>query len=222
MYTDETIKTNVVNQMRWDNRIDASNVQVSVDQGQVTLSGTVPTYTARQAAADDTWLVNGVKSITNNLTIKYPESISLPSDEEIRSNVESVLLWNTDLASYRMDVSVESGQVTLEGTVDTLWEKIQAEDEAWSIQGVIDVTNKLAVVPSEKIADEIIGKEVVNAIDRNLTVDVDKVTVTVDEGEVTLTGTVPTTTAKTAAYRSALYTWGVTEVDNNIMVDYIT
>lgn len=220
MRTDEMIKTDVVRQMNWDNRIDASNVSVIVDDGHVTLTGKVPTYTAKRAAVDDTWLVTGVKSVADELTIEYSTALTIPSDAEIRSNVESVLLWDPDLTPYKITVEVASGWVTLEGTVDSLWQKVRAENEAWSTRGVIGVTNKLAVVPTERITDEIIGEDVADAIDRNINVDVDDVTITVDNGEVTLTGTVPTWAAKSSAYRSALYTQGVTDVENELVVEY--
>jgi osmotically-inducible protein OsmY len=42
-----------------------------------------------------------------------------------------------------MDVRVESGEVTLEGTVDDRWEKRLAEDVAEAVPGVRDVHNRL-------------------------------------------------------------------------------
>lgn len=219
MRKDEMIKTDVVRQMQWDNRIDASKVKVAVDNGHVTLTGSAPTYTAKRAAADDAWLVTGVKSVTDETTIKYPSTLTLPSDDEIRANVKNSLLWDPDLASYKMSTDVTNGWTTIEGTVDSLWEKVRAENEVRRTHGVIGVTNKLAVVPTEKISDERIGQDVADAIDRNFNVDVDKITVTVNDGAVTLTGTVPSWTAKTAAYRSALYTQGTINVENDIIVD---
>lgn len=219
MRLDETIKEDIVNQIVWDSRIDASKVEITVNNGHVTLKGSVPTYNAKAAAEDDAWLVRGVNSVTNLMKIKYPATFTFPSDEEIRANIESVILWNPDLPSADINVRAERGRVTLEGTVDTFWHKMQAEDEAWSVRGVIGVTNKLAVVPTTKVSDEIIGQEVVKAIDRNYSIEVDDVTVTVNNGEVKLVGTVPDWTAKAAAYRSALFTLGVTDVDNHLVIE---
>ena len=53
--TSEEIKKDVVDQLYWDNRIDASSVTVEVDGGRVKLKGTAPTYTAKEAARMDAW-----------------------------------------------------------------------------------------------------------------------------------------------------------------------
>lgn len=219
MRADEVIKTDVVDQMYWDHRIDASDIGVSVDDGKVTLTGAVPTYTAKRAAADNAWLVEGVALVENEIEVEYPTTVSVPTDDEIRANVQDAFTWNTDLSAFEIDVSVTNGWVTLEGTVDAYWKKIEAEGEAEDVQGVIGVTNKLAVVPTEKITDESIAEDVVNAIDRNRNVNVDDIDVTVSNGRVTLTGTVANKTAKSAAYNSALYTVGVTDVEDNIILE---
>jgi hyperosmotically inducible protein len=51
--TEEQIKRDVVDQLYWDNRVDASDVTVEVSNGTVTLRGTVPTYFASTAALND-------------------------------------------------------------------------------------------------------------------------------------------------------------------------
>ena len=42
--TDETIKTQVVDQLVWDSRVDAADVGVTVKKGSVTIKGMVPSY----------------------------------------------------------------------------------------------------------------------------------------------------------------------------------
>jgi osmotically-inducible protein OsmY len=51
-HTDENIKKDVVDDLYWDNRIDASEINVTVDNGLVTLSGQVATYGERSVARD--------------------------------------------------------------------------------------------------------------------------------------------------------------------------
>jgi osmotically-inducible protein OsmY len=124
------------------------------------------------------------------------------------------------LADYDIDVTVSRGWITLEGSVEAFWEKVQAENQVLDLWGVIGVTNKLTVVPTENVADEAIAEDVVGALDRNANVSVDDVDVTVRNGIVTLNGTVPSRIAKSAAYNSALYTEGVTDVDNKLIVTF--
>lgn len=219
---DEKIKADVVDQFYWDVRIDASKINVTVENGEVKLTGEVPSFTAKQAVTDDTWAVNGVRFVDNALNVKLPEKMNVPTDEQIHANVKNQLLLNPDLAAYKINISVTDGWVTLEGTVDAFWEKLQAETDALGVQGVMGVTNKLAVVPSTNITDERIAEDVVSALDRNSRVNVEDVDVTVQGGKVNLDGTVSSWSAKTAAYNSALYTLGVTDVEDNLIVNYLT
>lgn len=218
MRTDEQIKKDVVDQLYWDSRIDASNVTVTVDAGAVTLTGDVPTHRAREAATEDTWLVSGVLSVENELKLAYAETPTPPGDDEIQADVRSALRSNLDLSAYEITVSVKNGWVTLEGTLDTFWKKLEAESEALSARGAIGVTNKIAIVPGEDVSDELIAEDVMDAIDRNLHVNVDDVDVSVLNGRVTLTGAVPSASAKIGAYNAARYTAGVIDVTDNLII----
>jgi osmotically-inducible protein OsmY len=216
--TDEEIKKEVVDSLYWDNRIDASDIKVEVESGEVILTGSAPTYRAVSAASDDTWFVKGVIAVENHLAVEYPSTVEIPTDIQIREQLEDAFRWDPDLVGEDITPFVSNGWVTLEGTVDAYWMKIQAERVAVDTVGVVGTTNKIAVVPTEKITDESIAKDVVEAIARNLHVLVDNVTVEVENGRVTLSGTVSSWTAKSAAFNAALYTLGVVDVEDHMMV----
>lgn len=55
-----------------------------------------------------------------------------------------------------------------------------------------------------------------------MNVDLDDVNVTVENGKVYLTGTVSSRAARIVAYNSAKYTFGVTDVENNLVVRSMT
>jgi osmotically-inducible protein OsmY len=218
MPTDEKIKKDVTDQLYWDYRVDASDVQIIVDDGLVQLEGTVPSFSAKESASNDAWSVGGVIRVENDLEVKYAPGLTVPTDDEIRSNIMDVFLWNPYLTSYKIDVSVKNGWVSLEGTVDAYWKKVRAEMEAKDVLGVLGVTNKIAVVPSESITDERIAEDVVSAVDRDIRVFADDVDVKVEDGHVILTGSVPTWTAKSATHSATLYTYGVKDVRDRITV----
>ena len=218
MRNDEDIKVDVVKQLKWDARIDASEVSTKVNEGKVILEGNVPTMTAKSAAFDDAFLVDGVLSVENQLDVEIPATQKTPTDEEIRENVEMALSVNSDVESYKIDVTVDRGWVTLEGTVNAYWEKVSAENEALDVNGVLGVSNNLGVVPTESYLDKNIAEDIISALERNVHVDADDIDVKVEDGKVTLDGTVKTYTAKNAAFDSALYTPGVITVNNRIIV----
>lgn len=215
---DETIKKEVVDQLYWDNRVDADDVTVHVDNGVVTLKGTVPTHGARSSAVTDTWMIDGVTSVEDQIDVELAPTVEIPTDAEIRNNIQNILSWNTDIDVMDIDVSVEGGVVTLEGTVDEYWKKWKAVELVSDVSGVIDVLDEMTVVPTGSFIDKDIAETINDALDRNLYIDSEDITVEVEHGNVTLTGVVPTNFVRSKAGDIASYTAGVIDVHNNLVV----
>ncbi|MFP4348435.1 MAG: BON domain-containing protein [Thermodesulfobacteriota bacterium] len=216
--TDEQIKKDIVDELSWDTRIDASKVSVTVDDGIVKLSGEVPSYRDIVAARDIAWSIPGVIDLKDDLLATYPSPPEIPTDLEIERRANETLIWDTALDETKVKASVTDGMVTLKGTVDTHWKKTYAEDRIYGIRGVIAIDNQLAVVPTKTYLDESVAEDVVSAIDRDLLVDVNQVTVQVTDGVVKLSGTVPSWTMLTAAEEDASRTAGVIDVQNELRI----
>jgi osmotically-inducible protein OsmY len=218
--SDEKIKKDVVDQLYWDARVDASNIEVRVNNSIIELNGKVPSSRAKWAAAEDTRIVGGVGGVLNNLEVKYPGGRTPPTDEEIQSAIEQAVLWDPDLDETKIDVSVAGGLVTLEGLVDAFWKKVVLEGLAQSTTGVWKVSDKLIVVPTRDTLDEVIAKDLDAALERNALVHRNDIDVEVAGGVVTLSGEVPNASAKDAAFNSALYTSGVQSIRNELKVRF--
>lgn len=216
--SDEQIKKDVVDQVYWDGRVDASKVNVDVRDGVVDLKGKVPDYSAFHAAEEDAWSIPKVIGVNNLLVVEYPGRVNIPSDEEIKKNINNMLLLNSYIDEANIDVSVQEGIVKLEGTVDSLWKKIRVEEIAYDMRGVLEVTNELAVVPTKDIVDQVIAEDIVRALERNAFVDADSVDVEVKNGKVTLSGEVTDWTAYRVAIDTARNTAGVTGINNNLLI----
>jgi osmotically-inducible protein OsmY len=215
----EEIKKDIVDQLYWDSRIDASNVKVEVSDNKVTLTGRVHSYTAKLAAETDALTIPQVDSVKNNLEIQHPIGVKLPTDVEIQGNIVNNLIWNTNIDSANINVSVDRGVVTLEGSVTSYWQKILSEKLTYDITGVLSSVNKLSVVPTENIIDESIAKAITTSLDRNPNIDVDSVNVKVEEGVITLSGSVPNWAAYYDTLSSARHTVGVINVINNLVIE---
>ncbi len=215
---DVDIERHVANELCWDNRVDASDINIIARDGRVILDGFVPTYSALRSAEQDCFNVPGVISVENRLKVKPMPFISAPDDEKIAHCVQNVLNWSPDINSNTVKILVQGGWVTLEGVVDSFWKKLKAEDLTANIVGVMGITNKIGIVPSEAVEDRAIADSVIDAIDRNTSVDVDSVDVRVQEGIVTLSGVVSSRVAYSTAESIASRTKGVVEVRNNIDV----
>lgn len=218
--TQEEIKRNVVDQLYWDTRVDASDVGVEVSDNTVRLTGTVPSYGARSAAEIDARSIPGVSTVDNEIGVRYPSTIEIPTDDEIRNRIVNLLIWNPAIDSTKIEVSVISGQVALEGSVDTYWKKLRAEELAAQVVGVVSVQNMLSIVPTGTFSDETIADSIVNALERSAAVDASAIDVRVENGIVTLTGNVPNELARQMVLNAVEYSAGVIDVIDNMAILY--
>ena len=69
---DREIEQEVKDQLYWSPFVDQDNIQVAVDNGVVTLTGTVGTWSERQTAEDDAY-EGGAKDVINELNVTYKQ-----------------------------------------------------------------------------------------------------------------------------------------------------
>jgi osmotically-inducible protein OsmY len=215
----EKIKKDVVDQLYWDSRVDASEIKVEVENGEVKLTGKVPNYNAKGSASSDAWAIEGVREVNNQIEVEYPISIKVPTDEEIETDIITSLELNRNIDSTDIDLSVAGGIVTIEGSVDAYWKKTEVEETVSGASGVIDIINKLTIVPTENFLDKDIAEDIVGSISRNFKVNAENVDVKVKNGEVTLSGTVADWSAYRAVMDATEFTAGVTDINDNLIIE---
>jgi osmotically-inducible protein OsmY len=216
--SDEEIKKRIVDDLYWDSSIDASKVQVIVDKGKVTLSGTVSSYSARNRATDAAYRIGDVTWVENRLAVKYPPAVPVPTDDELQKMVLNYIAADPDMDRTDVRVSVKKGVVTLDGSVDEYWKRGEAERIVCRARGVCDIIDKLTVVPTQSISDKAIAAEVRAAIERNLHGATECMTIEVMNGVVTLSGSVPSWHSRSAAIYAAEFTRGVLDVIDDLEV----
>lgn len=219
MNEDEEIKKQLVDRFYWDDRIDASNIKVRVDRGEVLLEGTVPSFVGKDAAYNSTFLVPGIVSVKNELKVEHPEKTIIP-DEQLESDARATLIFDADVDSSKVDVNVRGGEALLEGSVNSFWKKFYTEDMICKIRGIKSIDNRLAVVPTGRFSDEQISREITSAVRRNYHADAPDIDVKVEKGKVFLAGKVPSLAAKRDIYEAAFYTPGVVDIrDSGIIIE---
>jgi osmotically-inducible protein OsmY len=82
----------------------------------------------------------GVRCITNNITINNDSDDKIEKDEIIGALARN---WSIDDQNIRVQVS--GNCVTLNGTVQSWYDKDEAARIAWNAPGVWEVTNDLIV-----------------------------------------------------------------------------
>ena len=218
MRTDEVIKNSIVYELARDTRIDASKTEVLVENGRVTLSGEVPTLLGKSAATEDALSILGVTEVDNLMGVNYPATFTVPTDAEIKQNILSKLVASPDLDVLDLDVTVDAGVVTVKGTVDAYWKKTFVEDLVTFEAGVTFIENHVVVVPTDDVIDKVIAEDIVASLEERALVDADDIDVSVSDGEVELTGSVPNWAARQTAANAALYTAGIKMLDNNLVI----
>jgi osmotically-inducible protein OsmY len=67
------------------------------------------------AASEDAWQITAVREVENQLKVVF--QVEVPSDDEIKTNIEHAITSDNDLYPYDIQVDVVAGSVTLGGTV---------------------------------------------------------------------------------------------------------
>jgi osmotically-inducible protein OsmY len=222
--SDESIKKDIVDQLFWDGRVDAADIHVDVLEGLVTLSGEVPTYTARRAAELDAALVAGVKAVDNQMTVQAAATLTGMAD--LSSHLKNLLEWNSDIDTDRIVIAAEGGRVRLEGTVDALWKKHHTENLISGVAGVTEIVNRLVVVPTvgtqrsedEGNLDAAIARDIAAALERNALINESRIDVKVEDGVVTLGGPVPDRMTRDAVWEAAHITHGVRDIRDELVI----
>jgi osmotically-inducible protein OsmY len=144
----------------------------------------------------------------------------MKTDNEILKDVQDELKWDPYLSSSEIGTSVRDGIVTLTGIVDSYYKKLAAENAVKKISGVKGVVQKIEVRLSEsgKRKDTDIAQAIENAFKWSVLVPKDKIKIKVENGWVTLEGSVEWEFEKNAARKAVEKIAGVQGVINNIMV----
>lgn len=95
--SDDRIKEDVCEALTHDSELDASNIDVEVKDGMVTLTGTVESRMAKRQAEDCVEHLSGVKDVTNNIRVEMSgisgttgRSADRSSDRSERGNGSSL------------------------------------------------------------------------------------------------------------------------------------
>jgi osmotically-inducible protein OsmY len=141
------------------------------------------------------------------------------TDEALTLSVKDELFWDPKVDSEQIAVSADDGTITLRGTVGSFRQKRDAKQAAERVHGVVYVENDLTVriLTKSRRADADLRGDVLQALllDSLIPTTVDA---KVEDGYVTLSGTVDWQYQRDEAMFVAGNILGVTGVDNEILV----
>jgi len=225
--------------------LHAFDLKVEVKGNKATLDGKVQSNTAKDLAEQIALGVEGIKHVDNRLVVdtnyEPPKRAGsersfgdVVEDATITASVKSKLLWNSHTDGLDIHVDTNNGRVTLTGNAATGAEKDLAGRIAKNTNGVVAVSNQIALSgkpgTTQKAKDEIktTATESKDALSDGwittkvksslvLTRDVPgmEISVTTNNGIVKLAGNVDSKIEKERAIEVAQNVRGVKQVDSS-------
>src|ERR1700716_2133817 len=153
--SDFDVQRDVLEELKWDARVQPNEIGVAVKDGVVTLTGWVDSYLKRWAAEEAAHRVRGVRAVANDIEVRLGVG-SERTDAEIAAAAVRALQWDAILVPEKIEVTVSKGWVTLKGSVDWQYKKTEAERVVRNLAGVKGVINLIEVKPKvQPTPDEI-------------------------------------------------------------------
>ena len=209
------VRAAVEKELNFDSMIDARNIKVVNLNGDVTLTGTVPSYPQYVEAAAGTRRVAGVTGVHNQLEVALPEK-DYRDDSQLTTSANNALTQNVTVPDT-VEAAAEDGNITLTGTVSYGSQRTAAETAVAGLVGVRNVWDDVEIVYAADPVD--VDLHVQEALERSALVPDDSdVKADTKDGTITLTGHVHTWAEHDAVVGVAQMAIGVVDVRDNLQV----
>lgn len=219
---DNVLEQNITKLLKNNAVTSNYNVNARSTGGIVELTGKVSSFYAKRHSERIAKSVNGVKSITNNITVEKGKTVP---DQQLKTSIESSMKMSSLVDDSGIKVNVSKGKVVLSGIVNSAIEKTAATEMAW-IKGVNAVdSSQLQVDPYQRKqearngkfsakTDEEISAAIREAFRHDIRIQGDEPEFTVKNGKVTFLGEVGNASTIKAAEEITRQIIGVKEIQN--------
>ena len=202
-------------ELGFDPRVGAAHITVRNLGGDVTLTGTVPSYPQYLEAAAAARRVAGVTGVHNHLEVVLPDG-DWRDDAKLTTAANNALTQNITVPDI-VEATAWDGNITLTGTVAYGTERAAAEAAVTGLTGVRNLRNDIEI--SYVINPVDVDLHVQEALDRSALVpDGSDVTAETKDGIITLTGHVRTWAEHDAVVSAASMAYGVIDVRDELQI----
>ena len=216
--SDKEVRENVLREL-WSahSRLKGTSIGVEVSDGTVTLTGTVGSAAEELAALEAARRAYGAFKVVDEIKINVAGN-KPRTDEGIAEAVRQALKWDTMVPDERIQVAVSNGWVALQGSVDLLRERDDAERIVRRLEGVRGVYNLIEVSPPEAMAENV-REAIEGALKRHAEREAEGIKVSLREGAVDLSGKVHTWAEKQMILGALSQAPGVEKVYDHLSID---
>ena len=215
MKNDAEVRDDVIEELRWDPQItDPDAIGVAVADGAVTLTGKVPSYAEKLAAAQAAERVYGVRVVANELKVALAGTPR--DDSDIARAIAHVLEWNVQIPEGKVHARVQNGWVTLDGEVEHEYQRREVERMVRHVRGVTGVLNSITV--TSPVSPDSVQAMIEEAFKREAEVDARHIRVEVTDHTAKLYGHVHSLHEASAARAAAAAAPGVATVESHLAV----
>jgi len=215
MKSDMQLEQDVLEELKWEPSVNAADVGVEVKDGIVTLAGHVSSFAEKWGAEQAAQRVSGIKALAVEMDVNLL-GLGKRSDADIAHAAENVLEWLTVLPKDLVKVMVENGWITLSGEVEWQYQREAVIGAVRHLMGVKGVSDQIKIEP--KLSLSTLGSEIEAALTRRAVVNAPKISVKVNDSDVTLCGKVNTWGEHDLALACAWSTPGIRKVIDDITV----
>ncbi|HLG95785.1 MAG TPA: BON domain-containing protein [Bryobacteraceae bacterium] len=215
MIKDTHIRDDVQRELFYTPGLNAARIGVALEDGVVTLSGTVDNYEQKLAALRAAARIANVRAIACAIQVRLPGPRPL-TDSDLAHAVANLLAWKCPVPSDRIRVRVENGWVTLEGTVDSPDQKEAAGTALAELSGIRGVDNLISVHPA--LDAEEIRRRIEVALRASPAIEDRNILVEVTNDKVVLHGEVRSSSEREEAEKIAWSMPGVADVADHIVI----
>src|SRR5688500_15483385 len=106
MQSDEQIQRDVLEELRIDPAVDATQIGVAAKDGVVTLNGSVASFAEKIAAEEAAKRVYGVRGVAEEILVR-PMGDGIRTDADIVRSAIDFLKWDSMVPDEKVKVTVE-------------------------------------------------------------------------------------------------------------------
>jgi osmotically-inducible protein OsmY len=140
LWTDDQLAERALQNLASDGSVPKDQIKLAIEKGWVTLTGEVDWNYQKIAAEYDIHRLLGVVGVTNEIRIK-PRVQAY----EVREKIEKALERIAPFDAADISIKTDGGKVILGGNVRNWYERDLVETAAWSVPGVTQVQDKIAL-----------------------------------------------------------------------------